>query len=330
MRKVIFIGGTSYSGSTLTDLILSHDPRGFSCGELSAYVHPFREKHLHADCGCGDENCGIWRQVDTSRRKHIHQQLFELFPDVEFLVDSSKSPIWIQEQNRALRAQGVDVHNVLVWKTPAEFHRSREKRGTEQGWAEDWITYHRRFFSLGIKWVSVPYRSLLDDPSVLERLCDSAGICNFSHKADYWKQQHHTLFGNASAKIHLHDIHSDAYQDFHTEISKTVNESPHTRWNGNVHRQLVKECVDDDNLAIDEDSERLFADIQRVLTVTGVHHDAVDWTKADKLIDPLRVNRGLFPAQRWLRAARRLRTQGKSRSSSVTQGSQLKLDAGRG
>ena len=57
MKKVIFIGGTSYSGSTFFDMILANDPKGFSCGEVNALFNPYRPHHTDPLCGCGDINC---------------------------------------------------------------------------------------------------------------------------------------------------------------------------------------------------------------------------------------------------------------------------------
>ena len=163
MQQVLFVGGTSYSGSTLLDMMLSHDPAGFSCGELNARVFPYRAKHIEPPCGCGDVDCDVW--TNTSREPDkVHLSLFENFPDKKFLVDSSKSPIWIDEQSKVLRAAGIKPVNVLIWKTPAEFYASREKRGIPEGWAARWIDYHRRYFTLIDEWVSLPYSALVNEP----------------------------------------------------------------------------------------------------------------------------------------------------------------------
>ena len=45
MKQVIFVGSTSYSGSTFFDMTLGNDPTGFSCGEVYAFFHPFRPHH---------------------------------------------------------------------------------------------------------------------------------------------------------------------------------------------------------------------------------------------------------------------------------------------
>ena len=58
-RMVIFVGGTSFSGSTLVDMMLANDPAGLSCGEVYAIFYPYRRHHLLVDeLGNGVD----WRQ----------------------------------------------------------------------------------------------------------------------------------------------------------------------------------------------------------------------------------------------------------------------------
>ena len=45
-NQVIFITGTSYSASTLLDMILSNDKNGFSLGEVNAFFRPYRKHHI--------------------------------------------------------------------------------------------------------------------------------------------------------------------------------------------------------------------------------------------------------------------------------------------
>ena len=112
-RFVTFIGGTAYSGSTLLDMILANDQSGFSCGEVGAYVYPFRRHHKSPTCGCGEPDCGIWRDPRAAT-VDVHRYLFDRFPDVSFLVDSSKSIEWISQQHRQpQRAHLEDAAGVL-------------------------------------------------------------------------------------------------------------------------------------------------------------------------------------------------------------------------
>jgi hypothetical protein len=57
MRKLINICGTSYSGSTMLDLIIGNDDKGFSLGEIYAWFRPYRTHHLNIKCSCDGIDC---------------------------------------------------------------------------------------------------------------------------------------------------------------------------------------------------------------------------------------------------------------------------------
>lgn len=219
-RFVIFIGGSSYSGSTLLDMILSNSPGGFSCGELNALYYPYRRHHLNPECGCGDPRCRIWTTIRKSGPDRAYHSIFEMFPDVTYIVDSSKDPMWIYDRTRALAGSGIGVKNILIWKTPEEFFASRDKRQRQPGWERAWLNYHRLYFRLIREWRSIAYRELATDPSALKKLCQALGVPCSEGQSRYWDKTHHTLFGNTSAKIHLYNEASEKFRECETELSQ--------------------------------------------------------------------------------------------------------------
>lgn len=294
MQQVIFVGGTSYSGSTLLDMILSHDATGFSCGELSSYIYPYRAKHLRPVCGCGDPACDVWQRM-TYSETGAHLSLFREFPEKRFHVDSSKSPVWIADQTRWLGSHGIQTANVLIWKTPGEFHASRVKRGLEKNWARDWITYHARFFTLMDDWVALPYSALVQEEDALPRVCAKIGIDHFPGKERYWEQTHHTLFGNASAKIHLFDPDSSAYKAHQQDLPSTTGaaEDCANARHRSIHRPQSTD--DPDVQAGERDS------MERILSVLGATDfavDGVDWSSVRRMTAPLGTPPGFFALQR--------------------------------
>lgn len=220
--KVVFVGGTAFSGSTMFDMILANDPNGFSCGEVEALFYPFRRHHLAPVCGCGESRCDLWRVVYRNGRKRLYETIFGQNPKLSFIVDSSKSTLWIRSQSQQLRRDGIDVRNILIWKTPEEFRKSRAKRGCENGWLRTWVNYHRQYFSYIGDWKSVPYADLVTDPGALKAVCRWLDIPWFAAKEQFWRHRHHTLFGNTSAKIHLYNTGSEAYRRSQQELRNTV------------------------------------------------------------------------------------------------------------
>ena len=192
-------------------MILANDPRGFSCREVHALFRPFRPHHLNPSCGCGRAGCPIWRTVKKLGVRHLYRSIFGLLPEIDFIVDSSKDPLWIDRQTRYLRADGFTCKNILIWKSPAEMEASCRKRGHGNHWARKWTAYHRLYFSVVPHYAACSYGPLITDPTLLSAVCEYLGIPVIAGKEQYWNKTHHTLFGNASAKIHTHSIDDSNY-----------------------------------------------------------------------------------------------------------------------
>ncbi len=206
-KKVFFIGGSSYSGSTMLDMMIANTPEGFSMGEVYAMFRPYRPNHfvINPKCSCGDPNCDIWAQVRKAGEKRLYETIFQLMPNIDFVVDSSKDPWWISEQSDYLKSQGVKVFHLLIWKEPAAFAYSMLKR-KRRHWKSFWKNYYKLYFSLIKDYFAIPYSELVQYPDiVLHDICNKAGLAFHKGREKYWMKKHHTLFGNDSAKVHLYD-----------------------------------------------------------------------------------------------------------------------------
>lgn len=221
-KKVIFIGGSAYSGSTFLDLILANSSDGFSCGEVRGLFYRRRRHHINIECGCGNPKCKIWQEVKKAGLANLYQTIFKIHPEVDFIVDSSKDPIWINDRTRELASSGIEVKNVLIWKTPEEFLHSRIKRNQEKGWKRAWVNSHLHYISMIDEWYAVQYANLVREPEVLRKICDRLDISYFEGKERYWDKVHHTLFGNTSAKIHLYDKRSKKFEEHKTLLRSKV------------------------------------------------------------------------------------------------------------
>ena len=242
MKKVIFIGGTSYSGSTFFDMILANDPKGFSCGEVHALFNPYRSHHINPMCGCGNEDCNLWQHVLSRGPKNLYNTIFELLPDVDFIVDSSKNPYWIRSQVQNLSKKNIPSKHILIWKTPLEFAYSYQKRG-QANWHKEWTSYHRSYFTALKEWRAVMYHEFINNPDVLKRACEYLEIPYFPAKVHYWEKKHHTLFGNASAKVHLYQKNSDEYKSEEKSLGYCYEEANIKI--GKAHRSIYYQKISD-------------------------------------------------------------------------------------
>lgn len=208
MKQVIFVGGTPYSGSTFFHLILANDSMGFACGEVRALFHPEKPNHSMLVSSLKNEACqDLWKKVYENGEGSIYETIFDLRPDIEFIVDSSKHPFWIQYQNDRLYKQGIQFKNILIWKTPLEFAHSCRKRDLLRNWDIEWLKYHRTYFSLIKNWRALKYFNLTNETNSLETVCQHLGISNSNDKVKFWQKQSCHLGGNVSARFHLYPRH---------------------------------------------------------------------------------------------------------------------------
>ncbi len=283
-KSVIFVGGTSYSGSTLLDMMLANDAAGLSCGEVYALFYPYRRHHVNVeDLGTAID----WKAIKASGPANLYANLFDRFPECNFIVDSSKSPLWIADRSVELKAQGIDTKNILVWKSPGEFRESRRKRGREKGWQREWINYHRYYFTLIKDWHSVRYRDLVTDKQILELLCKRLSIPYFAGKEQYWNRAQHTLFGNDTTKIHLHERSSAQYESVKSAIDSDFAQSRQSE-----HRTVAYAATDE---LLHSDDPRAFGQILNVLENCAIGNEAARIDEARLNAKALRTGR-LFHA----------------------------------
>lgn len=263
-KKVIFVGGTSYSGSTFFHLTLANDPAGFAVGEVQHLFAPTKERHLRSTwkCGCGDPSCDFWDRVKKRGVEALYETIFELNPEVDFIVDSSKNVVWTAEHSERLARRGIEVERVLIWKTPLEFAHSLKKRnrlGEGEGLA-NWPRYHRLFYSFMDEWRAIKYSEYTNDQApVLTAVCDYLGIPYFPGKERFWEKTHHVLGGNLSSRIHLYSQNSSNYQEVQRRAAGGNRELAGVEAR---HRQVYYE--DPDQQELRELVDRLRADVPQV------------------------------------------------------------------
>jgi len=296
MKKVIFVGGSSYSGSTLLDLMLANAPDGFSCGEVSQMFHPYKQHHFNLNCGCGKSDCTLWGNVQKAGINELYATIFKTFSNVNTIVDSSKDPLWIYERSQQLRAAGIDVKNILIWKTPEEYYYSCAKRGKELRWENAWINYHSLYFRMVPGWQSVRCADLVASDDTLKVVSDAVGIEHFSGKRHYWDKIHHTLFGNHSAKLHLYEKGTDAY-----ERSMRVQAGSFRKLADSASSQVSHQTLVTDRARLNETvkyrpskraiTDRMVALIESRDAAGGASISSYTWPDGKGVIDDLKASR---------------------------------------
>ncbi|MFT4544603.1 MAG: hypothetical protein ACI9EQ_001063 [Bacteroidia bacterium] len=237
--KVIMIGGTSYSGSTMLEMMLANDEAGFSCGEVWSLFMPHKLQQFGPRFPMEDSDPDFWQRILKKGVKNVYRSVADEVSGIQFITDNTKRPTWQNMQASHLREEGHKVKHVLIWKTPEELAPSFHKRKRGNIWMAKWLKYHRQYFSLISEFRCVRYSDLVNNPETLKNLCDYLEIDYFDDKKDYWNKEHYTLFGNKSAKVHLFDTKSEDY----SRVTKKMEQGTGETGNDN-HRQVKYKTSD--------------------------------------------------------------------------------------
>lgn len=122
--------------------------------------------------------------------------------DIDFIVDSSKDPLWLMDQIRYNQDKNYKIVPVLIYKTPLEYFYSIYKRDKNSVVNKGWIRRHQQVFYATKDFISVNYKELTVNPSKkVKSLCKELQIEYFKGKKNFWINQHsHFLFGSGTVK----------------------------------------------------------------------------------------------------------------------------------
>jgi len=196
-KKLIFVGGTARSGSTLLDLILANDPKAMSLGEIHALFRPTRKHHFEELKSLKEDP--VWSEILKGGKKNLFPNLIKYFPDVDIFVDSSKDPFWFRfhEKNNKDKYQ---IKHVLIYKSPEELAKSFIKRGKNSAWINTYLHYHKTYFGLINNFRTIYYKELIVSEEELKSLCIDIGINYFNDKKNYWEKTQNSFFGSNTVK----------------------------------------------------------------------------------------------------------------------------------
>lgn len=219
---------------------------------MNALFHPVKTHHIDPICGCGIIKCPEWDGIKRSGKKKVYQNIFDRHPEINTIIDSGKDPEWIKEQARNLEVQKIDVKHLIIWKTPYEFAFSLSKRGKEDRWNDLWAEYHLRYFSVVKEFHSVKSSTLIENPAtILPVICKQLGITYIEGQEDYWNKRHHTLFGSAASRIHLHASSSSEFKRLEKFITRKESNGQKKFFDINKYRTIHFKKIREDSLKQD-------------------------------------------------------------------------------
>jgi Sulfotransferase family len=226
--RVIYIAGTSHSGSTLLDLMLNAHPAIFAAGEVLKLNRQLQVKDarrgIRAPCSCGAPSlweCRFWSAVDRRTRETSRKSLtaldmldyrdldaasasnavvFNAIADVSgrnFVVDSSKLPGRLYY---LMRLKGLDVYPVhLVREPKGQINSVVRKHG---GFFKHIFRYELIHEQLRRALRSVPhsvvhYEDLVRDPkAALRSILQPLGLDFDPRQLEWAEAEKHEVAGN--------------------------------------------------------------------------------------------------------------------------------------
>lgn len=208
-RKIVYVLGADFSGTTLLDLMLGSSPDAASVGELAAFVQPTAPGHRNPVCSC-HRNCGLWKSGSLNKTAP-YENLFE-FHKTNTLIDSSKHVPWLISQSKKAKKYNLEISIVLIWKTADDYANSCANRGNPRGWASKWLRYHRAVLQTNLPFYSVSLDHLITDrDKTLRGICKWLSLDFTPEMGEYNKKNHHIVFGSATARQALHREGSEAW-----------------------------------------------------------------------------------------------------------------------
>ena len=196
-KKIIFVGGTARSGSTLIGLMLANDPKAMALGEVQAIFHPTRKHHFEKISELQSDK--VWSGILKDGKKRFYSNLSKHFPEINVFVDTSKDPFWFGYHNH-YNCNRFRILNLIIYKTPEELAHSFIKRDQGDSWPSAYKHYHKKYFSVIDNFISIAYNELVTDDDVLTSLCEKLELRYFDTKKHYWEKEQVNFFGSNSVK----------------------------------------------------------------------------------------------------------------------------------
>jgi len=211
-RKVIQIGGSVRSGTTMTSLVLANQSDAIALGEVMHLFYPVKERYV-------DEVRKLkmnekWNRIISDKPEHLYKNIFREFPHIKIILDSSKDPFWFK---KALdNDDGFEIMRLVTYKHPIDLKRSFEKRNLTN-WKKVYKNYYKRFYTVFPETQSVMLDNLLTNPLYIKNLCAKLGLEFSDTKLEYWHREQPNFFGSQTVKKNKLDnelvIHKEAISD---------------------------------------------------------------------------------------------------------------------
>lgn len=241
---LIYIAGSSYSGSTLMDLLLGSHPAVESLGEVKKipFVQASVHKGAQAKCNCGStvSECGFWQQIlgtgkaFDEKDPRSNADLFAralAFRDRGTVLDNSKNSGRAMMLSRSGLFEMNVLHVVRDSRAVVFSHRRKAERRTRDDsfrlfpTARHWNRLNLQLagsFERGssARYLRVRYEDLVADPAKeTGRILEKLGLVWTPQILQFRESCHHGIEGNRMRLGNSQEIVRDA--EYLDELSRS-------------------------------------------------------------------------------------------------------------
>lgn len=178
--------GSSRSGTTMLDLILSSSPNTASVGELILWKK--------RSCGFCGKNCDYWKEFKKQFDGNYYKTAFDVFK-TDTIVDSSKKWKWFSKRFRKENYDYKLIHIVRNGKDRLKF-RIEAGEKCEKRIIQSWVNTFRECEKVRKKYggILVKYEEI---PKLLWMITNYIDVEYV--RAAFWEKEHHGLLGSKTA-----------------------------------------------------------------------------------------------------------------------------------
>ena len=207
----VFVTSPSLTGTTMLSLILGSLKGAFNCGEPAFLFHDAWKDldKAWADPRQKYADRAFWADVQRQGIERFFPAIHEK-TGAQIMIDCTNAE-WGRfalPQHTLLDGSGIDVKDIMIWKSPLEQSYSYYRRNRDvMSWFDNrWVKRMNLFFENIDQPLLVRYRDVAKSPdTILPQICDALNMPYDPAIKEFWRVRQPCLFGNKGVIAELHE-----------------------------------------------------------------------------------------------------------------------------
>lgn len=203
--KIVFICGSSHSGSTLLGSILGSHSKCFYAGETNKtqFYNIKGEISVDKNCKICGPTCRIWSVYDSNSSVDLYEQLSRI-TGKEIVIDSNKNIGWLNKQIDLMENKNVKLFLIYLQRDGRAVINSKIRKYRDKsvekhinGWIKQIVFTNELYKRFRGEKVKIHYEDLASktDENV-RKICEFLEISFEPDMVNYFYFEHHPLGGN--------------------------------------------------------------------------------------------------------------------------------------